>query len=51
MLGTTFGGNYLACAAGLAVLEVMEGEKVLENALNMALIGKKNSSSCHASGN
>ena len=24
MLGTTFGGNYLACAAGLAVLEIME---------------------------
>lgn len=33
MLGTTFGGNHLACAAGLAVLEVMEDEKVVENAL------------------
>ncbi|WP_347159168.1 aspartate aminotransferase family protein [Pontibacter chitinilyticus] len=32
MLGTTFGGNYLACAAGLAVLEVMEQEDLLENA-------------------
>ncbi|WP_457836184.1 aminotransferase class III-fold pyridoxal phosphate-dependent enzyme, partial [Staphylococcus aureus] len=26
MLGTTFGGNHLACAAALAVLEVMENE-------------------------
>jgi acetylornithine aminotransferase len=32
MLGTTFGGNYLACAAGLAVLEVMEDEDLLNNA-------------------
>jgi acetylornithine aminotransferase len=32
MLGTTFGGNYLACAAGLAVLEVMENEDLVENA-------------------
>lgn len=32
MLGTTFGGNYLACAAGLAVLEIMESEKLVENA-------------------
>jgi acetylornithine aminotransferase len=32
MLGTTFGGNYLACAAALAVLEVIESEKLIENA-------------------
>jgi acetylornithine aminotransferase len=32
MLGTTFGGNYLACAAGLAVLEIMEQEQLIENA-------------------
>lgn len=32
MLGTTFGGNYLACAAGLAVLEVIENENLIENA-------------------
>jgi Ornithine/acetylornithine aminotransferase len=31
-LGTTFGGNHLACAAALAVLEVLEAEKLLENA-------------------
>jgi acetylornithine/N-succinyldiaminopimelate aminotransferase len=35
MLGTTFGGNYLACAASLAVLEVMENENLLENATIM----------------
>lgn len=33
MLGTTFGGNPLACAAALAVLEVTEDEKLIENAL------------------
>jgi len=32
MLGTTFGGNHLACAASLAVLEVMAEEKLMENA-------------------
>jgi len=32
MLGTTFGGNHLACAAALAVLEVMEKENLMNNA-------------------
>ncbi len=32
LLGTTFGGNHLACAATLAVLEVMENERLIENA-------------------
>ena len=32
LLGTTFGGNHLACAAGLAVLEVLENEKLIHNA-------------------
>lgn len=32
MLGTTFGGNHLACAAGLAVLEVMEQDNLIKNA-------------------
>lgn len=32
MLGTTFGGNHLACAAALAVAEVMEQEQLMENA-------------------
>ncbi|HEY9169269.1 MAG TPA: aminotransferase class III-fold pyridoxal phosphate-dependent enzyme [Lutibacter sp.] len=30
-LGTTFGGNHLACAAGISVLDVMEKEKLMEN--------------------
>lgn len=32
MLGTTFGGNYLACAAALAVLEIMKSEQLVANA-------------------
>ena len=32
MLGTTFGGNHLACAAALSVLEVMESETLMQNA-------------------
>ncbi|MBO6522671.1 MAG: aminotransferase class III-fold pyridoxal phosphate-dependent enzyme [Balneolaceae bacterium] len=35
MLGTTFGGNHLACAAALAVLEVIENEKLIKNAANV----------------
>ncbi len=31
-LGTTFGGNHLACAAALAVLEVMEKDNLMKNA-------------------
>ena len=30
MLGTTFGGNHLACAAGIAVLEIIENENLVE---------------------
>lgn len=36
MLGTTFGGNHLACTAALAVLDVIENEHLVENA---AMIG------------
>ena len=35
MLGTTFGGNHLACAAAIAVLEVMESENLVDNARNV----------------
>jgi acetylornithine/N-succinyldiaminopimelate aminotransferase len=35
MLGTTFGGNYLASVAGLAVLEVMEKENLIEHAFTV----------------
>ena len=31
-LGTTFGGNHLACAGAIAVLDIMENEKLVENA-------------------
>ncbi len=37
MLGTTFGGNHLACAAAIAVLEVIEEEHLVENA---AVVGE-----------
>ena len=32
MLGTTFGGNHLACAAGIAVLDVLKSQKLIQNA-------------------
>lgn len=32
MLGTTFGGNHLACAAAIAVLKILEDENLMENA-------------------
>ncbi len=35
LLGTTFGGNHLACAATLAVLEVLENERLIENAARL----------------
>ena len=35
MLGTTFGGNHLACAAAIAVLDVIEEESLINNAFNM----------------
>ena len=42
MLGTTFGGNHLACTAALAVLDVFESEHLIENAHEVGeyLIGK-----------
>jgi acetylornithine aminotransferase len=36
MLGTTFGGNHLACAAGLSVLEVIEAQNLMANVNTMA---------------
>lgn len=35
MLGTTFGGNHLACTAALAVLDVIEQEHLVENAAHV----------------
>lgn len=36
LLGTTFGGNHLACAASLSVLEVLEDEQLMQNAQKMS---------------
>ena len=33
LLGTTFGGSHLACAAGIAVLDIIEKEKLMDNAI------------------
>ncbi len=35
MLGTTFGGNHLACVAGIAVLDIIKNENLLQNAATM----------------
>lgn len=35
MLGTTFGGNHLACAAAIAVLDIIESERLIENAASV----------------
>lgn len=35
LLGTTFGGNHLACAATMAVLEVLENERLIDNAKHL----------------
>ena len=41
LLGTTFGGNHLACAASLAVLEVIEKEGLVENAARLGVYFKE----------
>ncbi|MAU17447.1 MAG: aspartate aminotransferase family protein [Muricauda sp.] len=41
LLGTTFGGNHLACAASLAVLEVIENENLIENAAELGTYFKE----------
>ena len=35
LLGTTFGGNHLACAAGIAVLDVIKAENLVDNAARL----------------
>ncbi len=42
MLGTTFGGNYLACAAALAVLDIIEQEHLVDNAREVGEYIRKN---------
>ena len=41
LLGTTFGGNHLACAACLAVLEVLEDENLMDNAAELGAYFKE----------
>ncbi|MDU8885813.1 aminotransferase class III-fold pyridoxal phosphate-dependent enzyme [Yeosuana sp. MJ-SS3] len=41
LLGTTFGGNHLACSASLAVLDVLEKENLLENAKEISVYFKE----------
>lgn len=41
LLGTTFGGNHLACAASLAVLEVLESEGLTKNAAELGAYFKE----------
>lgn len=41
LLGTTFGGNHLACSAALAVLQVLQTEDLMNNALQMESFFKK----------
>ncbi|MCH4823720.1 aminotransferase class III-fold pyridoxal phosphate-dependent enzyme [Gramella lutea] len=36
MLGTTFGGNHLACAAGISVLDIIQKENLMENAVEVS---------------
>lgn len=38
MLGTTFGGNYLACSSGISVLEIIKNECLISNAKKMGEI-------------
>lgn len=44
LLGTTFGGNHLACAATMAVLEVLENEELLKNATRLETYFKSKAS-------
>ncbi len=48
MLGTTFGGNHLACSAAIAVLDVMKDESLIKNAAKMGDYLKNELSKCHA---
>lgn len=46
MLGTTFGGNHLACAAAIAVLNVIKTESLINNAEEMGNYLQKKLSTC-----
>ena len=38
LLGTTFGGNHLGCAAAIAVLEIIVQEKLIDNAKQLGTL-------------
>lgn len=46
MLGTTFGGNHLACAAAIAVLDVIKDENLINNAADMGAYLKEQLKDC-----
>ena len=45
LLGTTFGGNHLACRAALAVLEVIDKQNLMQNAIDMSAYFKQKAKS------
>lgn len=47
MLGTTFGGNHLACAAAIAVLDVIKDENLVEHAAKMGAYLKEQLDGCN----
>lgn len=44
MLGTTFGGNHLACAAGISVLDIIQRENLMENVAEVSAFVKSEAS-------
>ena len=44
MLGTTFGGNHLACVAGISVLDIIEEENLMNNVLDISAFVKEEAS-------
>jgi len=49
LLGTTFGGNHLACAAGLAVLQIIEQDSLMANCRNLGAYLKDELTGIHSS--
>ena len=47
LLGTTFGGNHLACVACLTVLEVIAEERLMQNAIETSIYFLKNTLKVH----
>ena len=47
MLGTTYGGNHLACAAAIAVLDVIKEENLIDNVVEVGAYLQEQLKSCH----